>query len=112
MLKAFKFCNADVVVAALGLRLGGALIVGLLLSTVIPLSQAGSPANTRRAARSSNGSVTDCGANGRAFQGCVRFRSLENLALDVVGRTVTRVSVEEHTGNYRAARAKLKKKSA
>jgi hypothetical protein len=29
------------------------------------------------------GSVTDCGANGRAFQGCVRFKSLEDLDLDV-----------------------------
>src|SRR5947207_1939924 len=29
-----------------------------------------------------HGSVTDCGANGRAFQGSVRFKSLEDLALD------------------------------
>ena len=50
-------------------------------------------------------SVTDCRANGRAFQGCVRFKSLEDLALDVVGRTVARVSAEEHMANYRAARA-------
>jgi hypothetical protein len=55
------------------------------------------------------GSVTDCGANGRAFQGCVRFKSLEDLALDVVGRTVARVSAEEHMANYRAARALLGK---
>ena len=39
-----------------------------------------------------HGSVTDCRANGRAFQGCVRFKALEDLALDVVGRTVARVS--------------------
>ena len=48
-----------------------------LLSTVIPLSQ----------------------------PGCVRFKSLEDLALDVVGRTVARVSAEEHMANYQAARA-------
>ena len=48
-------------------------------------------------------------------KGCVRFKSLEDLALDVVGRTVARVSVEEHMANSKAARAKLKssaKKSA
>jgi hypothetical protein len=75
-------------------------------------------------------------------KGCVRFKSLEDLALDVrfaganftagghelwrvglgkpaprfwgkpIGRTVARVSAEEHIANYRAARAKLKKKSA
>jgi hypothetical protein len=38
-------------------------------------------------------------------KGCVRFKSLEDLALDVVGRTVARVPVEEHMANYRAARA-------
>ena len=58
----------------------------------------------RREAR--HRSVTDCGANGRAFQGCVRFKSLEDLALDVVGRTVARVSAEEHMANYQAARAR------
>ena len=31
-------------------------------------------------------------------KGCVRFKSLEDLALDVVGRTVARVSAEEHMG--------------
>ena len=45
-------------------------------------------------------------------KGCVRFKKLEDLALDVVGRTVARVPVDEHIANYRAARAKLKKKSA
>ncbi|MEO5722301.1 MAG: DUF1801 domain-containing protein [Chthoniobacterales bacterium] len=38
-------------------------------------------------------------------KGCVRFKSLENLALDVVGRTVSRVSSEEHRDNYQAAGA-------
>ena len=38
-------------------------------------------------------------------KGCVRFKSLEDLALDVVGRTVARVSAEEHMANYQAARA-------
>ena len=42
-------------------------------------------------------------------KGCVRFKSLEDLALDVVGRTVARVSVQEHMANYRAARALLGK---
>lgn len=47
-------------------------------------------------------------------KGCVRFKKLDDLALDVVGRTVARVSAEEHMANYRAARALLKgtKKSA
>src|ERR1041384_558843 len=38
-------------------------------------------------------------------KGCVRFKSLEDLALDVVGRTVARVPAEEHMANYQAARA-------
>ena len=42
-------------------------------------------------------------------KGCVRFKSLEDLALDVVGRTVARVSAEEHMANYQAARALLGK---
>jgi len=42
-------------------------------------------------------------------KGCVRFRKLDDLALDVVGRTVARVPVEEHMANYRAARALLGK---
>src|SRR5438552_18431915 len=53
--------------------------------------------------------LSNCGANGRAFQGCVRFKSLEDVALDVVGRTVARVSAEEHMANYRAARALIGK---
>ena len=36
----------------------------------------------------------------------IRFKSLQDLALDVVGRTVARVPVEEHMANYRAARAR------
>jgi uncharacterized protein YdhG (YjbR/CyaY superfamily) len=42
-------------------------------------------------------------------KGCVRFKKLDDLALDVVGRTVARVPVEEHMANYRAARALLGK---
>jgi hypothetical protein len=42
-------------------------------------------------------------------KGCVRFKKLEDLALDVVGRTVARVPVEEHTTNYKAARARMGK---
>ena len=45
-------------------------------------------------------------------KGCVRFKKLEDLALDVVGDTVARVSVEEHIANYRAARALLGKGNA
>jgi uncharacterized protein YdhG (YjbR/CyaY superfamily) len=37
-------------------------------------------------------------------KGCVRFKKLEDLAVDVVARTVARVPVEEHMANYRAAR--------
>src|SRR4030095_7301456 len=102
------------------------------------------PTEERQEAR--HGSVTDCGANGRAFQSCVRFKKLEDLALDtrgsasgsgtrqrtrvsyakrevgaacalllvqrrsrdnrLVGRTVARVSAEEHMANYQAARAR------
>ena len=42
-------------------------------------------------------------------KGCVRFKKLDDLALDVVGRTVARVPVKEHMANYSEARAKLKK---
>ncbi|MEP7016030.1 MAG: DUF1801 domain-containing protein, partial [Verrucomicrobiota bacterium] len=42
-------------------------------------------------------------------KGCVRFKKLDDLALDVVGRTIARVPVAEHIANYRAARALLGK---
>src|ERR1044071_3357892 len=42
-------------------------------------------------------------------KGCVRFNKLDDLALDVVGRTIARVPVKEHIANYRSARALLKK---
>ena len=42
-------------------------------------------------------------------KGCVRFNKLDDLALDVVGRTIARVPVKEHIANYQAARALLKK---
>jgi hypothetical protein len=42
-------------------------------------------------------------------KGCVRFDKLEDLALDVVGRTVARVPVQEHIANYKAARAQVGK---
>ncbi len=38
-------------------------------------------------------------------KGCVQFKKLDDLALNVVGETVARVPVEEHIANYRAARA-------
>ena len=47
---------------------------------------------TRNVARGEAG-LSNCGANGRAFQGCVRFKKLAAaLALDVAGRTVARES--------------------
>ena len=42
-------------------------------------------------------------------KGCVRFKKLEDLPLDVIGRTIARVPVEEHIANYQAARALLGK---
>jgi len=42
-------------------------------------------------------------------KGCVRFKKLDDLALDVVGRTVARVPVQAHMANYRAARALMGK---
>src|ERR1041385_3833926 len=42
-------------------------------------------------------------------KGCVRFKKLDDLALDVVGRTIARVPVKEHIANYRAARSLLRK---
>jgi predicted anti-sigma-YlaC factor YlaD len=38
-------------------------------------------------------------------KGCVRFKKLEDRALDVVRRTVARVPVEEHMVNSWAVRA-------
>ena len=42
-------------------------------------------------------------------KGCVRFKSLDDLALDVVARTIARVPVKEHIANYQAARTRLGK---
>jgi uncharacterized protein YdhG (YjbR/CyaY superfamily) len=42
-------------------------------------------------------------------KGCVRFNKLDDLALEVVGRTIARVPVAEHIANYTAARALLGK---
>jgi hypothetical protein len=36
--------------------------------------------------------------------GCVRFRKLENLALDVVGQAMAKVSVKEYVTQYKKAR--------
>jgi len=38
-------------------------------------------------------------------KGCVRFNKLDDLPLDVVGRTIARVPVQEHIATYQAARA-------
>ena len=45
-------------------------------------------------------------------KGCVRFKKLDDLALGAVDRTATRVSVEKHMANYRAARALLAKENS
>ena len=45
-------------------------------------------------------------------KGCVRFKKLEDLPLDVVGRTVARVSVEEHIATYQATRAPVDKEKS
>jgi uncharacterized protein DUF1801 len=42
-------------------------------------------------------------------KGCVRFNKLDDLALDVVGRTIARVPVEEHIAKYKTARGLLGK---
>ena len=44
--------------------------------------------------------------------GCLRFKSLDELALDVVGRTVARVTPAEHAANYQVTRDALKKGKA
>lgn len=45
-------------------------------------------------------------------QGCVRFTSLADLPLDVVGRTVARVTPAQHAANYQAARDAMGKGKA
>lgn len=42
-------------------------------------------------------------------KGCVRFKKLDDLALEVVGRTIARMPAKEHMANYRAQRALLGK---
>ena len=44
--------------------------------------------------------------------GCVRFKTLEALAVDVVGRTVARLTPAEHVANYQTARDALGKGKA
>src|SRR4051812_14813524 len=39
-------------------------------------------------------------------KGCVRFKKLDDLALEVVAETIARVPVDEHVAHYKAARAK------
>ena len=41
-------------------------------------------------------------------KGCVRFKSLDDLPLDVIGRLVARVPVEKHMANYQASISKTK----
>ncbi len=38
-------------------------------------------------------------------KGCVRFKKLDDLPLDVIGRIVARVPVEEHIATYEVTRA-------
>ena len=42
-------------------------------------------------------------------KGCVRFKKLDDLALDVIGHTVARVPAEEHIATYQAARGRSAK---
>jgi uncharacterized protein YdhG (YjbR/CyaY superfamily) len=42
-------------------------------------------------------------------KGCVRFNKLNDLALEVVGRTIARVPVDEHIAIYQAARGASEK---
>jgi len=44
-------------------------------------------------------------------QGCLRFKSLPDLALDVIESTVARLPVEEYVAGYQAARDAMKGKS-
>jgi hypothetical protein len=39
-------------------------------------------------------------------KGCVRFKKLEDLAIDVVGRNVARVAAEDYMATYEAARTR------
>lgn len=41
-------------------------------------------------------------------KGCVRFKNLDDLALDIVGRTVARLPMQEHIATYEASRGKAK----
>lgn len=43
-------------------------------------------------------------------KGCVRWKSLDDLALDVVGEVVARVPVDEYIAMYQAARAGAKRR--
>ena len=45
-------------------------------------------------------------------QGCLRFKKLEDLALDVVEKTVARLPVEEYAAGYQAMRDAMGKKKA
>jgi len=45
-------------------------------------------------------------------KGCVRFKTLDALALDVVGRTAARITPEEHAANYQAMRDAMGKPKA
>lgn len=45
-------------------------------------------------------------------KGCVRFKKLDDLPLDVIGRTIARVPVKEHIATYQAARALMGKGKA
>ena len=41
-------------------------------------------------------------------KGCVRFKKLDDLPLDVIGRFLARVSVDEHIATYQATRNKTR----
>lgn len=45
-------------------------------------------------------------------QGCLRFKKLENLALDVVEKTVAKLPVKKYVAGYQAAREGMGKKKS
>jgi hypothetical protein len=42
-------------------------------------------------------------------QCCVRFKKLEDLPLDVLGKAITRVPVARYVASYEAARQQMKR---
>ena len=45
-------------------------------------------------------------------KGCVRFRRLDDLSLDLIGETIARVPVDQYVERYRAVRGSARKTRA